>query len=71
MRQASTVKRTSVKSTKPKNRLETPLEQTTYSKEDHHQQVKELAYRLFVARGCAHGYDVEDWLQAEHMVREE
>jgi hypothetical protein len=27
------------------------------------------AYDLYLARGCAHGHDVEDWLQAERELR--
>src|ERR1019366_173592 len=27
------------------------------------------AYELYLARGCEHGHDVEDWLQAEHELR--
>lgn len=69
MRQASTIKRTAVNPTTPKNRLETPLAQTSYSKEDFYQKVQEKAYHLFVARGCVHGYAVEDWLAAEQMVK--
>jgi hypothetical protein len=69
MRQTSTVKRPAVKSRAPKNRLETPLEQTTYPQGDFYQKVQEMAYRLYVARGYAHGYDVEDWLQAEQIVK--
>jgi hypothetical protein len=69
MKQAGTIKRTPVKSSKPKNRLETPLEQTTYSEAEFFQKVQELAYRIYVARGCAHGYDVEDWLAAEEIVK--
>jgi hypothetical protein len=26
------------------------------------------AYGLFEARGCAHGHDVEDWLEAERLL---
>ena len=69
MRQASTVKRTPAKSSAPKNRVESPLSQTTYSTEAFYQKVQETAYELYVARGCAHGYDVEDWLAAEQIVR--
>ena len=69
MRQTSTIKRTTVKSRTPKNRIETPLAQTTYSNEDFYQKVQETAYQLYVARGCAHGYDVEDWLAAEQIVK--
>jgi hypothetical protein len=68
MRQASTVKRTVAKPRTAKNRIETPLSQTT-SSEEYLQKVQETAYHLYVARGCAHGYDVVDWLQAEQIVR--
>ena len=59
MKSTSAVKRTTVKSRTPKNRLESPLEQ----------KVQEVAYQLYLARGCANGYDVEDWLQAEQIVK--
>ncbi len=69
MRQASTMKRTTIQSATPKNRFEAPLAQTTFSQEDFNQKVAQKAYELFVARGCAHGYDVEDWYQAERIVK--
>ena len=69
MRQTSTVKRTTAKPRASKNRLENPLSQTTYQDADFYQKVQEMAYRLYVARGCAHGYDVEDWLTAEQVVK--
>jgi len=69
MRQANTVKRATVKTTTPKNRLETPLTQTSYSKDDYLRKVQETAYHLYVARGSYHGYDVEDWLAAEQIVK--
>ena len=28
------------------------------------------AYDLYLTRGCEHGHDVEDWLQAERDLRE-
>jgi hypothetical protein len=28
------------------------------------------AYDLYCARGCEHGHDVEDWLQAERELNE-
>src|SRR5262245_63712421 len=34
-------------------------------------RVAERAYGLYVARGRAPGHDVEDWLQAERLVRAE
>jgi Protein of unknown function (DUF2934) len=69
MRQADSMKRTTVKTPAPKNRLETPLAQTGYSKANFYQKVQETAYQLYVARGYAHGYDVEDWLAAEQIVK--
>jgi len=30
--------------------------------------VAEVAYDLFIARGHAHGHDVEDWLEAERRL---
>ena len=69
MRPATTVKRTGTKSATPKNRIETPLSQTSYSNGDFYQKVQAKAFQLFEARGCAHGFDVEDWLLAEQIVR--
>ena len=28
------------------------------------------AYHLYLARGCEHGYDVEDWLRAERELND-
>ena len=69
MRQTTTMKRSTNQPSTSKNRFETPLAQTSYSKEDFHQKVQETAYHIFLARGCAHGYDVEDWLAAEQIVK--
>ena len=33
------------------------------------QRITEKAYELFVRRGRAPGHDVEDWLEAERLVR--
>ena len=32
------------------------------------QEIAKVAYQLFLNRGCAHGYDMEDWLKAEKIV---
>jgi len=34
-----------------------------------HSDVARRAYDLYLARGCAHGHDVDDWLQAERELR--
>ena len=69
MRQTSTVKRAAVKSP-AKSRLEIPSAETTSVQGDFYQKVQEKAYALYVARGCADGYDVEDWLAAEQIVKD-
>jgi len=69
MRQVNIMKRTAVKSPTSQNRFETPSAQIVCSKEDFNRKVQETAHQLFVARGCVHGYDVEDWLQAEQIVK--
>jgi hypothetical protein len=33
-----------------------------------HADIARRAYDLFLARGCKHGYDVEDWLRAEREL---
>ncbi len=32
------------------------------------EQIARRAYEIFVARGGTHGYDIEDWLQAEREL---
>ena len=32
------------------------------------QRIAERAYQLYECRGCCHGHDVEDWLEAERLV---
>ena len=33
------------------------------------QEIEKLAYQFFVERGHQHGYDAEDWLRAEAIIR--
>ena len=84
MKQASAVKKTTVKSTKAvkpvmasapaasKNRIETPSPKTTkvtFSAEDFNKKVAEKAYELFLGRNGAPGSAEEDWIQAEKIVK--
>ena len=32
-------------------------------------EISRRAYGLYLARGCEHGRDVDDWLQAERELR--
>jgi DUF2934 family protein len=31
--------------------------------------IAELAHRLYIERGGAHGHDIDDWLEAERRLR--
>lgn len=33
-----------------------------------HQRIAEKAYELYECRGCCHGQDLNDWLEAERLV---
>lgn len=33
-------------------------------------EIQQRAYELFLERGCEHGRDVEDWLEAEKELNE-
>ena len=35
---------------------------------DPQESIRVRAYELFEQRGCEHGHDMEDWLQAEQEV---
>jgi hypothetical protein len=35
------------------------------------EEIELRAHQIYVERGCAHGLDVEDWLQAERELVEE
>lgn len=71
MRQVSTVKRATVKTSAANNRVEAPLPKTTSTNGDFSEKVAKKAYELYVARGCQNGHDVEDWAKAEKLVKAE
>ena len=33
-----------------------------------HEEIAKVAYELYETRGCIHGYDFDDWLEAERIV---
>ena len=41
------------------------------SSEPTQDQIRRRAYELWIARGCRHGHDLEDWLDAERELRGE
>jgi len=34
------------------------------------EEISRVAYEFFERRGCVHGHDLEDWLEAERIVRQ-
>jgi hypothetical protein len=42
----------------------------TINPEAFYSQVANKAFELFERRGFQHGYDLEDWFQAERIIRE-
>ena len=46
-----------------------PKKRTTPPAQVTHGEVARRAYDLFLARGCEHGHDLDDWLQAERELR--
>ena len=62
--------------TKDKNRnsgtREIPVKEvsefTSVTDDQLRQRIAEKAYELYECRGCCHGRDVEDWLEAERLV---
>jgi hypothetical protein len=34
-------------------------------------EIGSRAYEIFLERGSLHGHDLDDWLQAEHELKEE
>ena len=41
----------------------------TPSQENEQAQIAALAYHFFVDRGCQDGFDAQDWLRAEAVVK--
>lgn len=35
------------------------------------EQIATRAYELWLKRGCEHGFDVEDWINAEEELKQE
>ena len=47
-----------------------PISEISITEPDFQSQVRDLAYQLYLQRGCVYGHDVEDWLEAESIVRQ-
>jgi hypothetical protein len=49
---------------------ETLDDQTVGLNEPAREEIERRAYELYLARGKVHGYDQDDWLQAERELKE-
>ena len=38
---------------------------------DYGNRVRKIAYELYERRGYVHGHELEDWLEAEKIIKEE
>jgi hypothetical protein len=59
--------------TKSENRnsgsREIPVKEVSeFSVGEVHHRITEKAYELYECRGCCHGRDLEDWIEAERLV---
>lgn len=48
-----------------------PDNEKRVSREEFMQLVQKKAYEIYEKRGCKSGNDLEDWLNAERLVKEE
>ena len=60
--------RTTSKKTAPKKVLTMPSAATKTAAAPSRSDVERRAFELYCQRGCQHGFDVEDWLQAEQEI---
>jgi hypothetical protein len=44
---------------------------SSVKKNDFLRRVQDKAYELYMKRGCGHGNDLDDWYEAERLVRAE
>ena len=49
---------------------ETLDDQTVGLSEPEREEIERLAYEFYLERGEVHGYDQDDWLQAERELKE-
>lgn len=57
--------------TEPKPREETENQSHAHANAVRSEFISQRAYNLFERRGCIHGFDLEDWLEAEKQLAEE
>jgi len=66
----ATAKTASAKNINKSAAGETLDHQTVGRNEPAREEIERRAYELYLARGEVHGYDQDDWLQAERELKE-
>jgi hypothetical protein len=51
--------------------VEAVIEVSAAVDELHHRRIAEKAHELYQCRGCCHGRDLDDWLEAERLILSE
>ncbi|MGB7291350.1 MAG: DUF2934 domain-containing protein [Thermodesulfobacteriota bacterium] len=54
-----------VKGIHPKRRTENPK----FDEETHNDLIRKKAYEIYEKRGRSHGKDLDDWIEAENIVK--
>ena len=62
MARTNTVERAAINDGKPKGSVTTRKAVTE-------NEIARRAYERYLSRGCEHGHDVQDWLEAERELR--
>jgi hypothetical protein len=47
-----------------------PIPELSITEPDLQTRIRDVAYQLYVQRGCVDGHDLEDWFEAESIVRQ-
>ena len=59
--------------TAPRRRINIPQIQPDIplplSQKNRHEKIAYKAYELFEQRGCTHGFDLQDWFEAEKIIK--
>ena len=53
------------------SRVTTPMAQPTSTMKVPHEKIAMRAYEKWLKRGCTHGHDQQDWMEAEAELRVE
>ena len=70
-RKSKATKSAKTRTSRSENPLEGSVSGYRLSNEEIQDRIRERAYRLFEQRGSVHGFDIQDWSEAEDQVQRE